>query len=218
MLCPVCQNEIPIQHRTTAVLCGSCGTTLSISPIYRVTALVLSFVASIAVCYGIGIKAWAAILWIPLMLIALMIVPNAMMAIAPPRLRVTLRGELSTKKVELWRRNLNLFLVLWFTLTFFLVTYGFVVSWLAYRLGQSPGDVREATDMFSVPLAWVNSAFIITPARSLTAVFGIVFANCFFYAAALLAILRIVQSRLRQRVTQIGIFQPAQDEPDQEDL
>ncbi|GEM_PF-2896465 len=124
-----------------------------------------------------------------------MVVPGVMMVIAPPRIRVLTKAQFEARKIEPWRRNLNVFLVIWFGLTFYLVTYGFAMSWLAYLLGQSPQDLREANEMVSIPLAWVNSAFIIRPTTSLSAVFGIVFANCFFYAAALLAILRFVQSR-----------------------
>jgi hypothetical protein len=216
MRCPVCQNELPVQqHGTSPLLCPHCGAALIVSPLYRVTALLLSFAASLAISYAIGVKAWAAILWIPLTLVALMVVPSVMMLIAPPRIRVLTKAQFEARKIEPWRRNLNLFFVMWFGLTFYLVTYGFVVSWSAYLLGQSPEDLREPTEMFSVPLAWVNSAFLIRSTTSLPAVFGIVFANCFFYAAALLAVLRFVQSRLRQPITQIGIF--TQDQHDDRD-
>ena len=182
------------------------------------TALLLSFAATLVISYAIGVKAWAAILWIPLTLVALMIVPGVMMAIAPPQIRVLTKAQFEARKIEPWRRSLNLFLVIWFVLTFYLVTYGFAMGWLAYLLGQSPQDLREANEMFSVPLAWMNSAFIIRPTTSLPAVFGIMFANCFFYAAALLAVLRFVQSRLRQPITQIGISQPTLDDRDGDDL
>ena len=158
------------------------------------------------------------ILWIPLLVITFIVVSIAVMVIAPPRLRVLTSSDLATTKIEPWRRNLRFFLILWFALTFYLVTYGFVIGWCAYLLGHSLQDVREATDMFSMPLAFVNSAFVIRPTSSLAAVFGIVFANCFFYAAVLLAIVRIVQKRLHQPVTQIGIFHPRQDQQDDEEL
>lgn len=88
-----------------------------------------------------------------------------------------------------------------------LVTYGFAIGWLAFMVGGTPQDIRETNDMFSASLGWVNSAFVIRPNGSLPAVVGIVFTNSFFYSAALLAVLRFVQSRLHQQRTQLGIFQ-----------
>lgn len=220
MLCPRCQHELPVPQRNEVAqaVCPHCGAALSFSPLHTKTALLLSFAATLVIAGALGVKAWAAILWIPLLVITFIVMSIVVMVIAPPRLRVLTASDLATTKIEPWRRNLRFFLILWFALTFYLVTYGFVIGWCAYLLGHSPQDVREATDMFSMPLAFVNSAFLIRPTSSFAAVFGIVFANCFFYAAVLLAIVRIVQNRLHQPVTQIGIFHPRKDQQDDEEL
>jgi len=117
------------------------------------------------------------------------------------------------KRTEPWLRNLSLLLMFWFGQTFFLVAYSFIAG-SAYLLGGTQEDIRELCAFFSLPLAWVNSRFEISPTISLPALFGIVFANSFFYAVTYTALTRIVQSRLRKPFTKLGISATRPDDDD----
>ena len=218
--CPHCHERIRIEdvRISTPFLCPRCGTLLRVSPLYRILTLLACLATSLFLPYAIGLKAYAALAWIPLFLIALLLTNFAKFTFAP-RLQTHTDRDLSARKRERWRRDLVLFISFWVGLTFYLMAYGFGVGWAAYLLGGSQRDIRETTDMWSAPLGWISPAFVVSPDRSFVAVFGIVFANSFFYAAILTATVRLVQIRLRQRITQIDIFgSGSQDDEDDDDL
>ena len=218
--CPRCRERVRIEDvRISALfICPGCGSVLCVSPAYRILTLFFCLATSLLLSYAIGLRAYAAIAWIPLFSVALIVVPNFAKFIFAPRLQVHTETDLIARKEEPWRRNLRLFLTCWIGLTFFILAYGFVLGWVAFLLGGSQRDIREMTDMWSVPLGWLNSVFVVTPNRSFLAVFGIVFANSFFYAAVLTATIRLVQRRLRQRITQIGISGTSQNDEGVDDL
>ena len=115
-----------------------------------------------------------------------------------------------------WQRNLRLFLLIWMGLTLFILAYGFVLGWGAFLLGQSPQDLREVMDMWSVPLGWVNPAFVVRPEKSFVAVLGIVAANCYFYALGIVLTFKFVHGMLRRgRVTELGLSGHTDEDDDQ---
>jgi hypothetical protein len=214
MFCPACGDELHTKPGDKPLICSRCNAHLTPSPLYIAVTLLLSVAVSLVVPYAIGVKAYAVILWIPLLVLSLALVPPAVYLLIPPKPRVAKPID-RNRKVEPWRRNLTALLVGWFACTCCLLIYGFAIGWLAFLVGGTPQDIREINDMFSVPLGWVNSGFVIRPNRSLPAVVGIVFANSFFYSAALLAVLRFVQSRLHQQRTKLGIFQQNENRDDE---
>jgi hypothetical protein len=54
-------------------------------------------------------------------------------------------------------------------------------------------------------LGLLSPSFVVTANKTFVTVLGIVFANSFFYAAALTAILTLVNKRVRQPITQIRL-------------
>lgn len=197
--------------------CPKCKSPLVVSTPYRVMIWAVSFAASVLLAYVIGLKAYAGIAWIPLFAVALSLIPNYAKFAVPPRLLLR-NSEPVRRKVEPWRRTLWMFVSLWIGLTFYLLAYGFGWGWLEFLLGGSQGDIREVTDTLSIPLGWFNSAFVVSRNTSFPAAFGIVFANSFFYAAVLTAVTRLVQTRLRQPITQLGLEDAQTGERDEEDL
>jgi hypothetical protein len=197
-------------------VCPNCQAILTVSRLYRLVGLVLSLATSLVLAYAIGLKAYAAIAWIPLVLLTLFLVPNFLKSLLPPTLQLYIPVDPSKRKVEPWHRNLRLLVGIWFGLTLYLLAYAFFLGWGAFFLGGSQRDIREITDMWSAPLGFLNSAFVITPTKSFIAVLGIMFANCFFWASVLTAVIKIVQSRLRQPITRIGLSGEQRDNVDDE--
>ena len=194
--------------------CSACGSLLAVSTLYRVVTLVLSLGTNLLLASMFRVKAYTAIAWIPLLLASVVLVPILAKASFPPKVKLVpmdaVRG-----RTEPWLRNLRLLCAFWFSQTFFLLVYGFILGWLSYLLGGTQRDIRETCDFFSIPLALVNPKFEISPTVSLPVVFGIVFANSFFYAVIYTAVTRIVQSRLQKPVTKLGISAiPSEDDDD----
>ena len=76
-------------------------------------------------------------------------------------------------------------------------------------------DAVQATDIFSLPLGLVNPRFMIRPDKSLAEVLGIITANSYFVALALVAIFTVVHGFIRRsRVTQLGISRPTLNDDD----
>jgi hypothetical protein len=214
--CPHCRERLAIVRLSIFApsKCSICGSLLSVSPLYRSATLFLSFATSLLVANILRIKAHAAIAWLPLLILSVALVRNFAIVLFPPKLRLVRRDSFC-KKIEPWRQNMRLLLMLWFAQASFLLAYGLVLGWVSYLVGGTQGDVREVCELFSVPLAWMNPDFVISPTSSLPAAFGIVFVNSFFYAATCTALTRIVQSRLRKPITQIGILNnPIEYDPD----
>ncbi len=214
--CPHCRERIDVLHLNIFAVskCPVCDLLLAVSPLYRVATLLLSVATSLLLANIFAVKAYAAIAWVPLLVLSVALVPNIAKVSIPPKLRLVPTKAFS-QRIEPWRRHSRLLLMFWFGQTFFLLAYGFVLGWASYLLGGTQRDIREVCDFFSAPLLWVNSGFSISPRTSLPVLFGIVFANSFFYAVIYTALTRIVQSRLRKPITQLGIFNnPVEDDDD----
>jgi len=173
-------------------------------------ALFVSFVASLIIAQFLGLKAYAAILWIPILLVCF---PFALRVIPVSFLRLTV-VEGPPVKVR-WRRNLTLFLSSWAGMTLYILAYGFIMGWGAFLTGSPDPEVRETVDMWSYPLAWASSAFIVRPDKSFVAVLGIVAANSYFYTLAVTLAFKVVHGILqRGRITELGISHRSIDEDD----
>lgn len=214
VICPACTRlvHLVVNRETGLLCCPECGRALHVPAWHFWRVVLLAFAASLFASQAIGLRAYAAVAWVPLFVLALI----AGFRLMPPRLAV--RASTARKPEEPWRRTARLFLIMWVALTFFLVAYGFVLGWSARLLGGAPRDLSETDvffDFFSVPLGWLNPAFVIRPYTSFVATLGIVFANSFFYAAGLLAVFRIVHAFMRRNcVTQLGISPTATHEDD----
>jgi hypothetical protein len=214
--CPHCRERLDIVRLNifAANKCPLCGFLLSVSPLYRSATLLLSFATSLLLANIFRIKVYAAIAWIPLLILSVALVRNFAIVSFPPQLRLVKTNAFSAK-IEPWQHNMRLLLVLWFGQTFLLLVYGLILGWVSYLVGGTQRDVREVCEFFSVPLAWMNSDLVISPNSSLPAAFAIVFGNAFCYAATYTALTRIVQSRLRKPTTRLGIVNnPVEDDTD----
>lgn len=118
------------------------------------------------------------------------------------------RADASSDRVKgVIERNLLLFLSFWFGLVITILCYAFVLGWIVFFSGGSRRDIREFTDVWSVPLGLMNPAFILKPDSSFVAAIGILSANCSFFALGLMLVFKIVHLFLRRnRVTELGIL------------
>jgi hypothetical protein len=210
--CPACQGSLEREEEHLPFECRQCGARFGFSTLPLWLGLPLGFVLSLLVVQILGLKAYAALLWIPILFASLAVVLPLTAALLPARL-----VELGPtgKNSGSYKRTLILFLTWWLVCIVIAVVYGFFAGWLAALLGAPRQDVTEVTDMWSVPLGLINPAFVIRPEKGLAEVLGIVTANCYFYALALTAVFKIVHGFLRRsRVTQLGISNTTLDDDD----
>jgi uncharacterized protein (DUF983 family) len=212
--CPHCGEQLNLNRLDIYAVskCPVCESLLAVSTLYRVVTWFLIIGASLLLASAFRVKAYAAVAWIPLLLTSAVLVTIFAKALFPPKVKLV-PMDAAGKRTEPWLRNLSLLLMFWFGQTFFLVAYSFIAG-SAYLLGGTQEDIRELCAFFSLPLALVNSRFEISPTISLPALFGIVFANSFFYAVTYTALTRIVQARLRKPFTKLGISATQPDDDD----
>jgi hypothetical protein len=213
--CPHCGEQLNLNRLDIYAVskCPVCESVLAVSRLYRVVTWLLAIGASLLLASLFRVKAYTAVAWIPLLLTSVALVTTFAKAWFPPKIGLVPMDAVG-KPTEPWLRNLRLLLGFWFGQTFCLLAYGFITGWVSYLLGGTQPDIREVCDFFSLPLAWVNSRFEISPTTSFPALLGIVFANSFFYAVTYTALTRIVQSRLRKPFTKLGISATRPDDED----
>jgi hypothetical protein len=86
------------------------------------------------------------------------------------------------------------------------IAYWTLWGWLHVGLGASKDELNDNWDIYSVPLAWVNTAFLIRSDKWLSDVIGIICGNSFFYALALFGLYTVVHARLnRNRAIRLNI-------------
>lgn len=69
--------------------------------------------------------------------------------------------------------------------------------------------------MWSIPLGFVNHAFVIRPEKDLVEVIGIVSANAYFWTLGLVLIFKFVHIRMRHnRVTELALSGSSVEEED----
>lgn len=176
--------------------------------------LVLSFVVSLAVVWYMGLKAYAAVLWLPILALCLtQVIPLVVSFFSSP---LRIEPGNSAKRSSSYKSTLRLFLSFWFGLVLFVVVYGFFIGWIVALLGSPREEVAATTDLWSIPLGLINPSFVVKPEKGLAEVLGIVTANCYFNALALTIVFKVVHGFLkRSRVTQLGISSITPDDDDE---
>jgi uncharacterized protein (DUF983 family) len=213
LTCPACQTPLDHERQRPPFECRHCGSSFTFSTLPLWLGLPLSFVLSMVVVQILGLKAYAALLWLPILFVSLAVVLPVTASLLPARM-VELGP--SARSSGSYKRTLVLFLTWWLTCVFIAVTYGFSAGWLAALLRAPRQDIAVLTDMWSFPLGLINPSFIIRPERSLAEVLGIVTANCYFCALALTFVFKIVHGFIkRSRVTQLGISTTTIDDDDE---
>lgn len=176
--------------------------------------LVLSFVASLVVVWYMGLKAYAALLWLPVLALCFTQVAPLVVSLFGSPLRV--EPGSSANGSSSYKRTLRLFLSFWFGLVLLAVIYGFFTGWTVALLGAPREDVAVTTALWSIPLGLINPEFFIRPEKSLAEVLCIVTANSYFNALALTVVFKVVHGFMRRsRVTQLGISTPTLDDDDE---
>jgi hypothetical protein len=73
-------------------------------------------------------------------------------------------------------------------------------------LGASQRELLEYLEMLSLPLAWISPNFLITPAKSLLDVCGVILGNSAFFGSLVFALYQLVRwAPRRNRSTQLSI-------------
>ena len=173
--------------------------------------LVLSFAASLVVVQYLGLKAYAALLWLPILALCFtQAVPLVVSLLGSP---LRIEPGNSAKGSSSYKSTLRLFLGFWFGLVLFASVYGFFIGWVAALLGAPRDDVVNATALWSIPLGLINPEFFIRPEKGLAQVLCIVTANSYFHALALTFVFKVVHGFLRRsRVIQMGISSSTLDD------
>src|SRR4051812_10677599 len=107
--CPVCHSLLKREDlRNLPVECPGCGVTIGFSSMPLLLALVMSFVASLVVVQYLGIKAYAALLWLPILALCFtQVVPLVVSLLGSP---LRIESGSSAKGSSPYKRTLRLFL------------------------------------------------------------------------------------------------------------
>jgi len=213
--CPGC--HVPLLFKGPRELpfeCPHCGARIGLSWVPLLVGLLVGFVASLVVVQLFGLKASAALLWLPILVFCLYYgLPLAGAWVSPLRVEP---GR-STSSSTSYRNTLRFFIVSWFSCILFATAYGFFSGWWAFLLGARGNEIAEVADMFSFPLGLVNRSFVIRPDTGLAEAVGIVTANSYFYALGLTLVFKVVHAFIsRSRVTQLGISSSTLNDDDDE--
>jgi hypothetical protein len=203
-MCPACSGLLSRDHlKNPPFDCPHCAARIGFSSVPLLLGLVFGFIASVIVVQVLGLKAYAALLWLPILLLCIRHVLPLAASMAYP---LKVESIASAKGSGSYKSTLRLFLSVWFALILTAVAYGFFTGWLAFLLGAPRQEVATATALWSMPLGLVNRSFFIRPDRGLAEVLGIVTANCYFNALGLTVIFKVVHGFMRRsRVTQLGL-------------
>ncbi len=213
--CPACHASLAREDlKHFPVDCPHCGVTIGSSSVPLLLGLVLSFVVSLVVVWYMGLKAYAALLWLPILALCFtQVVPLVVSFFGSP---LRIEPASSAKGSSSYKSTLRLFLSFWFGLVLLAVVNGFFTGWIVALLGAPREDVASTTDFWSIPLGMINPSFVIKPEKGLAEVLGIVTANCYFNALALTVVFKVVHGFLkRSRVTQLGISSITLDDDDE---
>lgn len=208
--CPGCGEEIPLlPGKEFRYGCPRCQGIITLSRRHLLASYVLGFLLSLAVAKLLRLTA-AAPLWV-LIFILSFIVATQLTALVISPYEVSKYDAPPPGPIA---RNLKLFLAVWFATVALVLLEGYVFGWLAYLVG-SRQEVIESTDLWSVPLGFVNPAFVVRPEKDLVGVIGIVSANGYFWALGLTLVFKFVHSRMRSnRVTELAISGSSVEEED----
>jgi len=200
--CPGCGGKILLlPSKVFRYLCPHCKGIVILSRRHLTLSYVLGFILSLIIAKALQLSVMAAPLWIPIFVLSFIVVAQLTALVISPyevyRYHAPPPGVIA--------RNLGMFLAIWLGIVFTIMTYGYVLGWLAY-LNGSHRDLIESMDMWSMPLGFVNPEFVVRPDKGLVEVIGIVSANSYFWALGLMLIFKFVHSRMRRnRVTELAI-------------
>jgi DNA-directed RNA polymerase subunit RPC12/RpoP len=213
--CPACDSPLEREDlKNPPVNCPHCGARIGFSSVPLLLGLVLGFIASLVVVQFLGLKAYAALLWLPILLLCIIKALPLVVSLLGSPLRV--EPSTSAKGSSSYKNTLRLFLSFWFALVLLAVVYGFFTGWLAALLGAPREDVAVAADLWSIPLGLINPTFFIRPEKGLAEVLCIVTANSYFNALVLTVVFKVVHGFIkRSRVTQLGISTTTLDDDDE---
>jgi hypothetical protein len=211
--CPRCRDRIRLEDVRVFVKpngpypkCSTCGTSIRVSIVYRRLIMLIAFTLGWLIPYLIGLRAYVVVAWVPFYLLALLLVPNVAKVTVPPKLE----DADSVTHRSVFRRNVELFLSLWFGWAFFIVLNG-VLS--AAVEGKS-----AFYGYLSAPLGWFEPAFVVRTETTFIGTSEIVLANTFICAICLFPLSIIFQVAFRRsHIVQLGINRSEQDKDEDDD-
>ena len=211
--CPGCEVPLmPADIRQVPFDCPHCGARIGLSAAPLFAALIVGFGVSVWVVQLLGLRAYAALLWLPILVVC---VRYSLPLVGPMFFRLIVQNAPSGTS-DSYKSTLRLFLVWWFVLILFAVVYGTFIGAVPFLLGAPTQEAVEATDIFSLPLGLLNPKFMIRPDKSLAEVIGIITANSYFWALGLTMIFKVVHGFIRRsRVTQLGISSTTMNDDDE---
>jgi hypothetical protein len=200
---------LPEDIRQIPFDCPHCGARIGFSDAPLVPALLVGFALSVWVVQLLGLKAYAALLWLPILVACIF---YALPIFGPMFFRLTVQ---KARKSDSYKRTLRFFLASWFSLILMAVVYASIIGFIPFLLGVGQ-DAVEATDIFSIPLGLVNPRFMIRPDKSLAEVIGIITANSYFWSLGTTIVFKVVHGFIsRSRVTQLGISSTTMNDDDE---
>jgi hypothetical protein len=140
--------------------------------------------------YLLGLGAYVLIAWIPFFVLEMLVIPQLVMAVIPPRLE---DAYLPNPRSVL-RRNVEVFTSIWLYLAF-----GLLVNGGIERLVSGKGAFAES---LSVPLGWFDPVFKVRAESGSLQTLGIFVTNtlvCAVLAFPFAMLLRAVLLRARRR-------------------
>ncbi len=178
--------------------------------------VMISLVLGWLIAYATGLGSYIVIAWIPFSLLAFMLVPNVAKGVVPPKLE---RYTDSVSRKSAFRRNVELFLLMWFYCAFgALVGIFGLERFVMSLLGASPSELLRIYGLLSKPLGEVSSSFRVGPETALPATCAVALANTFLWSVALFPMSKIIRGSMkRNRVIRLGLDQPDKDGEKEED-
>jgi len=168
--------------------------------------MLIAFALGWLIPYFIGLRAYVVVAWVPFYLLACVLVPNVAKVTVPPKLE---DAESVTHRSVL-RRNVEVFLLLWFGCAFFIFLNGV--------LSAAVEGKHAFFGYLSLPLAWFDPAFVVGSETALIGVLTIVLANTFICAVCLFPLTMIYQAAFRRsHITQLGISHSEKDQDEEDD-
>ncbi len=170
--------------------CRQCETPLCVSVVYRRSLMVATLGFACLVPYLIGLGGYVLIAWIPFFVLALLVIPQLVMVVIPPRLE----DAYLPKHRTVLRRNVEVFTSIWLYFAFFLLASGGLARLI---------EGKEAfTEYLSVPLGWFDPVFKVGAKNGSLQTLGIFVTNtlvCAVFAFPFVILLRAVILRARRR-------------------
>lgn len=156
--------------------------------------------------YLIGLGAYVLVAWIPFFVLALLVIPQLVMIVIPPRLE---DAYLPRRRTVL-RRNVEVFTSIWLYFAFFLLANG--------GLARLVWDKDAFTKYLSVPLRWFDPVFKVGAESGSLQISAIFITNtlvCAVFAFPFIILLRAVLVRAHRRAfTLLDINAPDKKDDD----